>query len=443
MVRAAQKIAAIYPSAILLKGGHLGGGANDLLYENGACHWFWGAHRHKKYSRHRLHAFQRHCLQPGGGTEPKKSVQNGKEYVAGALRDGLVLGSGNGPLNHCYAQRPGFPGWKARFDNSSVCSYTSFYRGEKMIDLLRAEKWNALKFGLVLAGGGAKGSYQAGVLSVLFELDIADKISAVSGTSVGALNTLSIALGRKELCPEVWESIGFKDVLVRNERKTAPRCGHFCASFPTRTSSFRILTRCSLTPLGRAKHIYPAGIAGHARARAGFCRAARLRKGALCLRIRHRRRTAGVFSLKRADKRGSYFRDAGLLRRPLRLSPGAAAGRAYADGGINARSYAAQNADNTPLSPLLQHHLDAILVVHLRPDAPDCDAPTDGPKVINLRPSASLEPVRGTGSLNFSRSAIDAHMRLGREDALGFLSPMVFFLSFRRNPRLKNHILSV
>ena len=36
------KIAAIYPSAILLKGGHLGGGANDLLYENGACHWFFG-----------------------------------------------------------------------------------------------------------------------------------------------------------------------------------------------------------------------------------------------------------------------------------------------------------------------------------------------------------------------------------------------------------------
>ena len=70
-----------------------------------------------------------------------------------------------------------------------------------MIDLLRAEKWNALKFGLVLAGGGAKGSYQAGVLSVLFELDIADKISAVSGTSVGALNTLSIALGRKGALP--------------------------------------------------------------------------------------------------------------------------------------------------------------------------------------------------------------------------------------------------
>ena len=69
-----------------------------------------------------------------------------------------------------------------------------------MIDLLRAEKWNALKFGLVLAGGGAKGSYQAGVMQALYDLDIADKICAVSGTSVGALNTLAFAVNRKELC---------------------------------------------------------------------------------------------------------------------------------------------------------------------------------------------------------------------------------------------------
>lgn len=108
MVRAAQKIAAIYPSAILLKGGHLGGGANDLLYENGACHWFFGERIDTK-NTHGTGCTLSSAIacNLAAGQSLKKSVQNGKEYVAGALRDGLVLGSGNGPLNHCYAQKTG------------------------------------------------------------------------------------------------------------------------------------------------------------------------------------------------------------------------------------------------------------------------------------------------------------------------------------------------
>ena len=92
-----------------------------------------------------------------------------------------------------------------------------------MIQIPRTEKWNNARFGLVLAGGGAKGAYQAGVIQALYELDIADKVCAVSGTSVGALNTLAFALGRKELCPGVWENIGFKDVLVRADKEERTR----------------------------------------------------------------------------------------------------------------------------------------------------------------------------------------------------------------------------
>lgn len=42
--------------------------------------------------------------------------------------------------------------------------------------------------GLVLAGGGAKGAYQAGVWSALCELGLAERVRAVSGTSIGAIN---------------------------------------------------------------------------------------------------------------------------------------------------------------------------------------------------------------------------------------------------------------
>lgn len=32
----------------------------------------------------------------------KTSVQNAKNYITGALKDGLDLGEGSGPLNHCF-----------------------------------------------------------------------------------------------------------------------------------------------------------------------------------------------------------------------------------------------------------------------------------------------------------------------------------------------------
>ena len=42
------------------------------------------------------------------------------------------------------------------------------------------------KFGLVLAGGGAKGAYQVGALKYIAELGIVPQI--IADTSIGALN---------------------------------------------------------------------------------------------------------------------------------------------------------------------------------------------------------------------------------------------------------------
>ena len=36
------------------------------------------------------------------GCDMKTSIQNEKEYITGALLDGLDLGKGSGPLNHMY-----------------------------------------------------------------------------------------------------------------------------------------------------------------------------------------------------------------------------------------------------------------------------------------------------------------------------------------------------
>lgn len=72
---------------------------------------------------------------------------------------------------------------------------------------------SSCKLGMVLAGGGAKGAYQIGVWRALAEAGIADKISVVSGTSVGALNTVLFAQGDIALAEKIWSGQLQKSVM--------------------------------------------------------------------------------------------------------------------------------------------------------------------------------------------------------------------------------------
>ncbi|HBM17439.1 MAG TPA: patatin [Lentisphaeria bacterium] len=60
------------------------------------------------------------------------------------------------------------------------------------------------KIGLVLSGGGAKGAYQIGVWKALRYLGIENKITAISGTSVGALNGAMFCQNDYELAEKLW-----------------------------------------------------------------------------------------------------------------------------------------------------------------------------------------------------------------------------------------------
>ena len=64
---------------------------------------------------------------------------------------------------------------------------------------------------LVLAGGGARGSYQVGVWKALMELDWHPQI--ITGTSVGSLNGAMFVLDQYETARDMWLSIRSKDVM--------------------------------------------------------------------------------------------------------------------------------------------------------------------------------------------------------------------------------------
>ena len=85
-----------------------------------------------------------------------------------------------------------------------------------MIDI---ENLFNLNIGLVLAGGGAKGAYEAGVFKALWDLDIIRRITVVSGTSIGTINGLMLSMNDGKVMDESWSNISYSR-FINNENKT-------------------------------------------------------------------------------------------------------------------------------------------------------------------------------------------------------------------------------
>jgi len=68
-----------------------------------------------------------------------------------------------------------------------------------------------MKYGLVLAGGGARGAYQIGVWRALREMKI--NITAISGASIGAVNGALFAQGDCKKAEELWRGISMEDIV--------------------------------------------------------------------------------------------------------------------------------------------------------------------------------------------------------------------------------------
>ena len=67
------------------------------------------------------------------------------------------------------------------------------------------------EYGLVLEGGGAKGSFQVGAWRALKEAGL--KIKGVAGVSVGALNGALICMDDLEMAERIWENIDYSVVM--------------------------------------------------------------------------------------------------------------------------------------------------------------------------------------------------------------------------------------
>ena len=103
MIEAAKKINADSGCAVLVKGGHCGDNADDVLYHDGEVHVF----EMTKIDNKNTHGTG--CTLSSAiacnlakGMDVPQAVTRAKEYITGAIEAGLDLGCGRGPLDHGY-----------------------------------------------------------------------------------------------------------------------------------------------------------------------------------------------------------------------------------------------------------------------------------------------------------------------------------------------------
>ena len=103
---AAKKIAKKMKGMVLVKGGHLTDSADDYLYFEGQGEWILG----ERIDNPNVHGSG--CTLSSAiaanlakGMAKKEAVIQAKDYITGAIADGMNLGKGSGPLNHLYEQK--------------------------------------------------------------------------------------------------------------------------------------------------------------------------------------------------------------------------------------------------------------------------------------------------------------------------------------------------
>lgn len=101
--KAARAIIALGAKAVLVKGGHSTGDADDLLFDGCGCHWLPGA-RLAVRNTHGTGCTLSSAIAAlsARGLALPEACQQAKDYVRGAMAAGLEIGHGCGPLHHFY-----------------------------------------------------------------------------------------------------------------------------------------------------------------------------------------------------------------------------------------------------------------------------------------------------------------------------------------------------
>lgn len=282
------------------------------------------------------------------------------------------------------------------------------------------------KIGVVLSGGGAKGAYQAGAFKTFFELNLTDKITVISGTSIGALNGVMLALCDGDEYGGAWNRVDYSDFIRRIDERGK-------ASFKNILTELILSDKEEITPIQILQNT-EMGLLSQEGVSEFINETVDLKKIYTCGKTVY----ACAYNIK--EQKPVYFKlndypEDKIMKMLLASSavpyifpPVEIDGTLYADGGVNNPLYGGENGDLTPVKPLVDHYLDLIIVVHLDTEEKRKQQSPGQAPTIDLYPSEPLEKIKGTGAFDFTKSAVQERIELGYRDSMVALAPIVLGL---------------
>lgn len=269
-----------------------------------------------------------------------------------------------------------------------------------------------MTIGLVLAGGGGKGAYQVGVMRALAELNIAEHIEAVAGTSVGALNAALFVNQNWSIAEQMWRTISPNKILSLKGDKLASRFANVltpsqmqrATAYPKKLEGFGFFSRegllsmiaesIDLSVISAASMPFFVTCTAIERWEASYFQMNGLPQEKMAQILLATSAIPGVFSNVTID------------------------GESFIDGGF---------VDNVPVKPLYDLGCDTIIAVLLDRAATVRKEDFPNARIVEIVPQRAQGNAL-TGTLNFD--GIRAHIRMkeGYADALAVLQPVANML---------------
>lgn len=266
--------------------------------------------------------------------------------------------------------------------------------------------------GLVLAGGGGKGAYFIGVWKALREYGVDKKISAISGTSVGALNGVLFAQGSYCIAEDLWKNIKSSQILKLDLKKIMKKL--LCMNILTtigniimpalpiliKTYSKTIFSRDGLEDIidnnvnlslvsNSSKSIYATAF-NTSKLDIEYMKINKRTNEDIKKILLASSALPIIFERERIDE--SY----------------------YYDGGIK---------DNVPIKPLYDEGIRNFIVVHLSRDSLINKSNFDGANIIEIVPQEDQGNLIN-GTLDFSKEGSERRINQGYNDTIRILEPI-------------------
>lgn len=266
-----------------------------------------------------------------------------------------------------------------------------------------------MKVGLVLSGGGGKGAYELGVWKAIKELGIDKYVTAVAGTSIGAMNAMLFAQDDYEGALEMWKEVTLEKLLPINNRELIKKGVTLAIGSKTldavRKHMPKLLEQGDvprdgaidiITKYMDMKKLNTTGIS---------CYVA-------CTEITEFK--AEYFKINNYDENTARDMILASSSLPMIYESAEVLGKRYIDGGL---------VDNTPIKPLYDDGCDIIITVLLSKDAKIEREKFPNAKIITIIPS-EMERKILEGLLNLDDEAKNRRIETGYEDTKNLLEPI-------------------